>query len=221
VELLPVAIAALLAFLAPVLVALWLRYVKREAVGRSIWLSLVLVVGGLILVSQLWSGMTLNPLGVFFGLLTAAALAAYLILGEAGARRRDVMSLAFWGFAIATVTWSILAPWWNFPWNLLTTTTSLFDGAVTGIPVWSLVIVMIAISVIPFVLVLMSLQRIGAQRGGILGTTEPLWAALLAFILLGEVLSPIQGLGGLVVLAGVIVAEFASQRTLRAGALTR
>ncbi|MDP4690851.1 MAG: DMT family transporter [Candidatus Nanopelagicales bacterium] len=221
VELLPVAIAALLAFLAPVLVALWLRYVKREAVGRSIWLSLVLVVGGLILVSQVWSGMTLNPLGVFFGLLTAAALAAYLILGEAGARRRDVMSLAFWGFAIATVTWSILAPWWNFPWNLLTTTTSLFDGAVTGIPVWSLVIVMIAISVIPFVLVLMSLQRIGAQRGGILGTTEPLWAALLAFILLGEVLSPIQGLGGLVVLAGVIVAEFASQRTLRAGALTR
>ena len=221
VELLPVAIAALLAFLAPVLVALWLRYVKHEAVGWSIWLSLVLVVGGLILVSQVWSGMTLNPLGVFFGLLTAAALAAYLILGEEGARRRDVMSLAFWGFAIATVTWSILAPWWNFPWNLLTTTTSLFDGAVTGIPVWSLVIVMIAISVIPFVLVLMSLQRIGAQRGGILGTTEPLWAALLAFILLGEVLSPIQGLGGLVVLVGVIVAEFASQRALRAGALTR
>ena len=221
VELLPVAIAALLAFLAPVLVALWLRYVKHEAVGWSIWLSLVLVVGGLILVSQVWSGMTLNPLGVFFGLLTAAALAAYLLLGEAGARRRDVMSLAFWGFAIATITWSILAPWWNFPWNLLTTTTSLFDGAVTGIPVWSLVIVMIAISVIPFVLVLMSLQRIGAQRGGILGTTEPLWAALLAFILLGEVLSPIQGLGGLVVLAGVIVAEFASQRALRAGALTR
>ena len=221
VELLPVAIAALLAFLAPVLVALWLRYVKHEAVGWSIWLSLVLVVGGLILVSQVWSGMTLNPLGVFFGLLTAAALAAYLLLGEAGARRRDVMSLAFWGFAIATITWSILAPWWNFPWNLLTTTTSLFDGAVTGIPVWSLVIVMIAISVIPFVLVLMSLQRIGAQRGGILGTTEPLWAALLAFILLGEVLSPIQGLGGLVVLVGVIVAEFASQRALRAGALTR
>lgn len=221
VELLPVAIASLLAFLAPVLVALWLRYVKHEAVGRSIWLSLVLVVGGLILVSQVWSGMTLNALGVFFGLLTAAALAAYLILGEEGARRRDVMSLAFWGFAIATVTWSILAPWWNFPWNLLTTTTSLFDGAVTGIPVWSLVIVMIAISVIPFVLVLISLQRIGAQRGGILGTTEPLWAALLAFILLGEVLSPIQGLGGLVVLVGVIVAEFASQRALRAGALTR
>lgn len=221
VSLLPVAIAALLAFLAPVLVALWLRFVKREPVGRGIWVALALVVGGLLLVSQVWSGMTLSPLGVFYGLLTAAALAAYLLLGEEGARRRDVMSLAFWGFAIATVFWSILAPWWNFPWDLLGTTTSMFDGAVTGIPVWSLVLLMILVSVVPFVLVLMSLQRIGAQRGGILGTTEPVWAALIAFVLLGEVISPVQGLGGLIVLAGVIVAEFASQRTHREGALTR
>jgi drug/metabolite transporter (DMT)-like permease len=221
VSLLPVAIAALLAFLAPVLVALWLRFVKHEPVGRGIWVALALVIGGLLLVSQVWSGMTLNPLGVVYGLLTAAALAAYLLLGEAGARRRDVMSLAFWGFAIATVTWSILAPWWTFPWSILGTTTSMLDGAITGIPVWSLVIIMIVISVVPFVLVLMSLQRIGAQRGGILGTTEPVWAALIAFVLLGEVISPTQGLGGLIVLAGVIVAELASQRALRAGALTR
>jgi drug/metabolite transporter (DMT)-like permease len=221
VELLPVAIAALLAFLAPVLVALWLRFVKKEPVGRGIWVALTLVVGGLLLVSQVWSGMTLSPLGVLYGLLTAAALAAYLLLGEEGARRRDVMSLAFWGFAIATVTWSILAPWWAFPWDLLSTTTSMFDGAVTGIPVWSLVVLMIVISVVPFVLVLMSLQRIGAQRGGILGTTEPIWAALIAFVLLGEVITPVQGLGGIIVLAGVIVAELASQRAHREGALTR
>ena len=221
VSLLPVAIAALLAFLAPVLVALWLRFVKHEPAGRSIWVALALVVGGLLLVSQVWSGMTLSPLGVLYGLLTAAALAAYLLLGEEGAKRRDVMSLAFWGFAIATITWSILAPWWNFPWSILGTTTSMLDGALTGIPVWSLVLVMIVVSVVPFVLVLMSLQRIGAQRGGILGTTEPVWAAIIAFVLLGEVISPTQGLGGLIVLAGVIVAELASQRAHRAGALTR
>ncbi len=221
VSLLPVAIAALLAFLAPVLVALWLRFVKHEPVGRSIWVALALVIGGLLLVSQVWSGMTLNPLGVVYGLLTAAALAAYLLLGEEGAKRRDVMSLAFWGFAIATITWSILAPWWNFPWSILGTTTSMLDGAITGIPVWSLVIVMIVVSVVPFVLVLASLQRIGAQRGGILGTTEPVWAAIIAFVLLGEVISPTQGLGGLIVLAGVIVAELASQRAHRARVLTR
>lgn len=221
VSLLPVAIAALLAFLAPVLVALWLRFVKKEQVGRSIWIALALVVAGLLLVSQAWSGWTLNPLGILFGLITAAALAAYLLLGESGTKRRDVMSLAFYGFAIATATWSILAPWWNFPWATLSTTTSLFDGAMANVPVWSLVLLMIAVSVVPFVLVLMSLQRIGAQRGGILGTTEPIWAALIAFVMLGETLTPVQGIGGLVVLTGVIVAELASQRAHREGALTR
>ena len=221
VSLLPVAIAALLAFLAPVLVALWLRFVKKEQVGRSIWIALALVVIGLLLVSQAWAGWTLNPLGILFGLITAAALAAYLLLGESGTKRRDVMSLAFYGFAIATVTWSILAPWWNFPWATLSSTTSLFDGAMAGVPVWSLVLLMIAVSVVPFVLVLMSLQRIGAQRGGILGTTEPIWAALIAFVMLGETLTPVQGIGGLVVLTGVIVAELASQRAHREGALTR
>ena len=217
----PVAIAALLAFLAPVLVALWLRFVKKEPVGRSIWIALALVIGGLFLVSQAWAGWTLNPLGIVFGLLTAAALAAYLILGEAGAKRRDVMSLAFWGFAIATATWSILAPWWNFPWPVLQTTTILFDGRLPDIPVWSLTLLMVVVSVVPFVLVLMSLQRIGAQRGGILGTTEPIWSALIAFAVLGEVLTPVQGFGGIVVLVGVIVAELASQRAHREGALTR
>ena len=215
VSLLPVAIAALLSFLAPVLVALWLRFVRREPTGKSIWVSLALVISGLLLVSQVWSGLVLDPLGIFFGLLTAVALASYLLLGEAGAKRRDVLSLAFWGFTVATIVWSILAPWWIFPWAILNDTTSLFDGGLTDVPVWSLVILMVVVSVVPFVLVLMSLQRIGAQRGGIAGTTEPVWAALIAFVMLGEVISPIQGIGGLVVLAGVIVAELASQRAHR------
>ena len=215
VSLLPVAIAALLSFLAPVLVALWLRFVRREPTGKSIWVSLALVISGLLLVSQAWSGLVLDPLGILFGLLTAVALASYLLLGEAGAKRRDVLSLAFWGFTVATIVWSILAPWWIFPWAILNDTTSLFDGGLTDVPVWSLVILMVVVSVVPFVLVLMSLQRIGAQRGGIAGTTEPVWAALIAFVMLGEVISPIQGIGGLVVLAGVIVAELASQRAHR------
>jgi drug/metabolite transporter (DMT)-like permease len=64
-------------------------------------------------------------------------------------------------------------------------------------------------TVAPFLLVLGSLRRIGAQRAGIVGTTEPLWAALIGLALLGETFAPVQAVGGLVVLAGVIVAETA------------
>ncbi len=221
IALLPIAIGTLFAFLAPVWVALWLRFARHRPVRRSLWLAIGLVLVGLALVAQVWAGVTLNPLGLLFGLLVGISLAVYLLLGEEGAKRRDILSLAFWGFFIATVTWSIISPWWVFPWSTLTTTTTLFDGAVTGIPVWSLVIWMIALTVVPFLLVLGSLQRIGAQRGGIIGTTEPLWAAVVGFIVLGETITPVQGLGGLVVLSGVILAEISSQRTARAGAPTR
>lgn len=220
ISLLPVAIGTLLAFLAPVWVALWLRFVKHRPVRRSLWLALGLVLSGLTLVAQVWTGVTLNAVGLFFGLLVGFSLAAYLILGEKGSRQRDVLSLAFYGFAVATVTWSILSPWWTFPWSTLATTTSLFDGAIHHVPVWLLVVLMVVFTVVPFLLVLVSLQRIGAQRGGIVGTTEPLWAALVAFVVLGETITLAQGLGGLVVLAGVILAEISSQRTSRAGAPT-
>jgi drug/metabolite transporter (DMT)-like permease len=69
--------------------------------------------------------------------------------------------------------------------------------------VWGVVMGTIA----PFLLVLGSLRRIGAQRAGIVGTTEPLWAGLIGFLLLGEVFAGAQLVGGLIVLAGVIVAE--------------
>ena len=51
------------------------------------------------------------------------------------------------------------------------------------------------------------LRRIGAQRAGIVGTTEPLWAGFIGFVLLGETFAGAQIIGGLIVLAGVVVAE--------------
>ena len=62
-------------------------------------------------------------------------------------------------------------------------------------------------TVVPFLLVLGSLRRIGAQRAGIVGTTEPLWAAVIGLLLLDETFTGVQAVGGLIVLAGVIVAE--------------
>jgi drug/metabolite transporter (DMT)-like permease len=62
-------------------------------------------------------------------------------------------------------------------------------------------------TVIAFLLVLGSLRRLGAERAGIIGTSEPVWAAILALILLGEMLTVVQVVGGLLVVAGIIVAE--------------
>ena len=65
----------------------------------------------------------------------------------------------------------------------------------------------IGLSVIPFLLVLGALSRIGAQRTGIVGTSEPVFASIVAFAVLGETLTAWQVVGGIVVLAGVVLAE--------------
>ena len=50
-------------------------------------------------------------------------------------------------------------------------------------------------------------RRIGAARASILSTVEPVYTIVLATILLGETLSPVQLIGGALVIAGVILAE--------------
>jgi drug/metabolite transporter (DMT)-like permease len=205
---LPVGIGTLLAFLAPVVVALWLRFARKRAVGNRIWLAIALTVAGLAMVAQVWQGMTLDPLGLGAGLALAVALAAYWLLGESGQERRDAVSLTMWGFIFATLTWTVVAPWWSFPWPTLTVRTESFLVGWPALPVWLLMTWVVLLGTIaPFLLVLGSLRRIGAQRAGIVGTTEPLWAALIALALLGETFTTSQAVGALIVLAGVVVAE--------------
>lgn len=210
ISLLPVGIGTLLAFLAPVVVALWIRFGRHQPVRGRLWIAIAFTLAGLALVAQVPPGTTINVIGVLGGLLLALTLALYWLLGEAGQKTRDPLSLTMWGFVFATITWSIIAPWWNFPWAVLGDPTEPLRPDWPAIPVWPLLVWGIVMGTIaPFLLVLGSLRRLGAQRAGIVGTTEPIWAFLLAFIFLGETITGIQTLGAFVVLTGVLIAETA------------
>lgn len=205
---LPVGIGTLLIFLAPVLVAMWIKFGRKSDVSNRIWIAVALTLLGLAMVAEIWTGLDFDVLGVIAGIVTAVALALYWILGESGQQKRDALSLTMWGFVFATITWSIISPWWNYPWDVLGRTAAPMLDGWPGLPVWLLMVWgIVPGTVIPFLLVLGSLRRIGAQRAGLVGTTEPLWAAIIALLLLGEVLTPIQALGGLIVLGGIVVAE--------------
>ncbi len=76
---LPVGIALLLEYLAPVLVVVWVRFVRREQVRRRLWAALALSVSGLVVVGQVWQGLRLDGLGILAGLGAAVSLAAYYL----------------------------------------------------------------------------------------------------------------------------------------------
>lgn len=213
---LPVGIGTLLAFLAPIVVALYVKYVRKQPVRNRIWVAIGLTLVGLALVAQVWQGATLDTVGVLAGLLLAFFLALYWILGESGQSHRDALSLTMWGFVFSTATWSIIAPWNSFPFDILLKPGAPIGPGWPGLPIWLIMTFGIVFgTVIAFLLVLGSLRRLGAARAGIIGTSEPVWAAILAMLLLGESLTVVQALGGLLVVAGIVVAE-----TSRAGSIT-
>ena len=208
VSLLPLGLGTLLIFLAPVVVALWVRFGKKQPVSNRLWAAIALSLAGLALVAQVWQGFSFNLLGVFAGLLCAVILALYWLLGEAGQKKRDGVSLTMWGFIFASITWAILQPWWNFPFSILREMSEPLTSTFPPLPIWGIMLWGVLLGTIaPFLLVLGSLRRIGAQRAGIVATTEPLWAGLIAIVVLGETLNWIQALGASIVVVGVVLAE--------------
>jgi drug/metabolite transporter (DMT)-like permease len=209
---LPVGVALLLEFTAPVLVALWARFVQHQDLGRSVWLALGLSLAGLTLVAQVWEGFSLDVIGALAGLGAALSLATYYIAGKRAMTSRDTLSLAFWAFVIATVFWTLVHPWWTVPWDLMNETVVL-PGDIDGltVPVWGLIAWVIVLgTVVPFLLVLGALRHLPVTTAGIVGMVEPVLAGIVAWIWLGENLSFTQIVGAVVVLVGIVVAQLAT-----------
>jgi drug/metabolite transporter (DMT)-like permease len=62
-------------------------------------------------------------------------------------------------------------------------------------------------TILPFGLVLAAIRHIGAAGAAIIGMVEPFFAAIIAWLVLDEVLTALQVAGGAIVLGGVLVAE--------------
>ncbi len=62
-------------------------------------------------------------------------------------------------------------------------------------------------TILPIFMMNAGLQKLGATRTAIIATFEPLLTTVLAMIFVGEVMQPIQWLGGAVIIASVILLQ--------------
>jgi drug/metabolite transporter (DMT)-like permease len=208
---LDIGVALLIQYVAPILVALWARFVYHEPVRRRIWASLCLSVVGVALLVQLWEGLTLDGLGVAAALGSAIAFSIYILSAERAVRRRDPVSLVCYGFLLATVFWAAVQPLWTFPLDRIDETVSLLGRLEDlSLPVWLLMAWMVVLgTIVPFALLAASLRHIPAPRAAITAMFEPVAATVFAYAWLGEALSAPQLLGGIVVLAAISLAQTA------------
>ncbi len=207
IQRLPIGIGLLFEFTAPVLIALWARFAWREPVHRRVWPALALVVGGLVLVARVWQGLTLDGIGVIAGFLAAGALAVFYLMGERLVGRRDPISVVCFGLGFASVFFSVILPWWSFPTDTLRVGVEL-PHALGNVPMGALALWGIVLgTIVPFSLSIAALAHLPATTVGLVATLEPIVAALVAWVWLGEALVAVQILGGIVVLVGIVLAE--------------
>jgi drug/metabolite transporter (DMT)-like permease len=132
-------------------------------------------------------------------------------MAERAVAWRDPASLTAYGFLFAALFWAAVRPLWRFPTAQLDDSVSLLGHLESySLPVWLLLLyVVVAGTMITFLLVVASLRHISATRVGIVAMLEPVAASAVAFVWLGESFGPAQLVGGAIVLAGILLAQTA------------
>jgi drug/metabolite transporter (DMT)-like permease len=202
----PVGIALLFEFTAPLFVALWARFGQGQRVRARLWAGLGLSLAGLACVAEIWGDLRLDGIGVLAAFAAAVLLAVYYVMSARGVATRDAISLSGWAFGIsavagfATRAFTGAAPDWS---TLGGTTTG-------GTPIWLLAVYLLILgTIVPYVLIVGSLRHLPPTSVGIIGMIEPVLAGAFAWIMLGEALNAAQLAGGLLLLLGVGLAETA------------
>jgi len=209
-----VSVALIIEFTAPIWIALYLRFVKKKNISRTAWIGIICAFSGLVLISQVWTGKSLHPLGVIVAILDALALAYYFLTADRLGQKRSSLSLTTWGMGIAAIFWAIALPWWNFPFEFLTQTFSL-SGELSrfSAPGWVLILwIVVTATVIPYLLTVAAIKELSASTSSVIAMLEPIIAGVIAWILLNEAFTNIQLFGCAVVLFGIYLADKARQR---------
>lgn len=207
----PVGVALLIEYLAPALVLGWVRFVQRRPVTRSAAVGVVLAVGGLACVVEVWAGLSFDAVGLLLALGAACCQVGYFVLsdhGSDGAGGREVpdpLGVIAYGLLIGAVVLTVVARPWTMDWAVLGGAAPM-DG--TSVPAAALLgwIVLIA-TVAAYLTGVVSVRRLSPQVAGVVACLEAVVATGLAWVLLGEHLSWPQTVGGAVVLAGAFIAQ--------------
>ena len=197
-----VAVALVLQYTAPALVVLWMAKSERRRPEREVLLALGAAFLGVVLVSEIFSGVErIDGVGIAFGLAAAFFFSSYTLLSERAGVGYGVIGALFRGFIAASAFWFVYFIPRGFPSELIEPTNFgwvLFVGA--------------AGTFAPFLLYLWGVQRVRSERASIAATLEPIAAAVIAWLWLDQQLGILQIAGG----ALILVAVMALQRRRRA-----
>lgn len=207
--------ALLIEFTAPIWILLFLRFVLKKQVDRLLWLALALSFSGLMIVTQIWRGMTLDGIGLLAAFADSVALAGYFLIAEKLGKTKTGAVMTVWGFGIASILMAFAMPLWSFPTEYFTMDMQL-PGWLDqySLPGWVLILWVVVLGTLaPYLFVIGGLRILSASTASVIGILEPVLASLFAWWFLSEVLNNVQIAGAVVVVIGIYLANRAKDRS--------
>jgi drug/metabolite transporter (DMT)-like permease len=195
--------AILLQYIQPVWVSLYAFLFQKEPLSKAKIAALLLAVMGCYFVVGGYQTdlLRLNKIGIVSGVLASLFFTFYALFGEKGLKKYDSWTLILYGFGFGAVLYWILFS----PMKIITVGHSL--------KMWmAFIYIAIFSTLIPFGLYFKGIEYMRATRTSIIATWEPVVASITAYIVLGEVLFPLQVLGGIGVIAAIVLLQVAKEK---------
>jgi drug/metabolite transporter (DMT)-like permease len=198
-----VATAVVVQYIAPVYVMVIRLAMRDERLNRWRVAAVASAVAGCALVVGIGSGVNLhaNALGILAAQGAALSFTIYNVGGGKLATRIDPLLLMVYAMMGAAILW--------LPIN----TPRAWVAHHYDVRQWSFLIVFAVISMlVPYTVYFIALRRLDATRAIIISCLEPVFAALLAWLLLREALLPLQVLGVGLVVAATLLTQVRGRR---------
>ncbi|WP_136708801.1 EamA family transporter [Agromyces sp. H66] len=201
----PVSTALLIEYLAPVALVLF-AWVRTRHVPQVVVLAgSVVAIAGLVLVVDPAGG-ALDPFGVAMAGVAMLGVAVYYVIGERDDLGVPPIALAASGLLIGAVVLGIAALVGLVPFEVAFVEVDFLGGTA---PWWVPVLMVAAFSTaFAYVAGIQAIRMLGTRLSSFLGLSEVIFAAVVAWALLGEAIGPVQAIGGPLILGGIVLVRF-------------
>jgi drug/metabolite transporter (DMT)-like permease len=201
VDRLPVAVALLLEYTAPVAVVCWLWLRHRQRPGRLTVAGAAVAGLGLLLVLDVLGAGSVDGLGVVWGLVAMVCCAYFFVVSAGEDHGIPPIVLAAGGLTVGAVAGAA---------HVVSLSASTGSATYRGaeVPWWLPVLALgVVTAAVAYVAGILASRRLGARFASFAALLEVLFAVVFAWLLLGQLPHLVQLVGGLLVLAGVVLVK--------------
>lgn len=197
VSALNVSMAIFLQFLAPILVMVYCVIFQKERLNLMKITALLLAVSGsfFIIFGRGNAAVPIKTVGLISGIASALFCAFYYIYGKKCTDAHNPWTVLLYAVGAGALLYWFVSP----PWVLW--------RSVSPEQVLAALYISVFATIIPFGLYLTGSKYLSSATASIIAMLEPVVASLSAFMVLGEVMAPLQIVGGLAVIAAVAVIQ--------------